>query len=455
MVNSPMDIDMETSRKSFVPSGRKSRGRSRQVSYAPGSVAPKTPKTQLKEEIGTQTRRIVKVRRNFAEVDLPHKSSSPPVPATKRKLFGSPSDEPLSPGYDGARNKIRRIAESPLLPRKSSIAPAGRKSKSKRISGRQSGRPSAAPVTRRSTISTASSGVNGTLETMTVRQLKNLLTSAGVDTTDCIEKQELVEKASRLGLSSTVGRASVSAKSTPSIEAAPIPAPTLGNGGRSSKRHSRKQSNGKVSTAAMTEIVRIEEVVTKHNATPFDILGMSRMGATDSSIKSRSKQLFRHVHPDKIHDDAIKQRAHNVFQLINQAVDDALKLISTTVAKDPPKPAMGIKYTIERAGTVVLLRWKPDKSAEGFRVLAQLPGGYRSSVDQGTVTNMTGDNGELEYAISAQSRAGNDEMFSRGKFEVSITAFNSAGDSPCMTINIDLNRPGSTGGGLKRHHTIC
>ena len=449
-----MDIDMEPARKSFAPSGRKSRARSRGTSLGAASEAPKTPKPALKEEIGTQTRRILKVRRVLGEIDLDDKSSSTSMRGTKRKLFGSPVLSPQSPGYDSNRRKLRRVADSPIHSRKSSVPPSGRKSRS-RVSNRRSNRPSVPNLGRKSTVSTASSS----LDSMTVRQLKGMLTAAGVDTTDCIEKQELVDKAASLGLSNPIGRPSVSAKSTPTIEPAPIPAPTIGNGGaRNSKRHSRKQSHGKVGATALMEIARIEEVSGKHAASALDILGMSKMGATEASVKSRSKQLFRHVHPDKIHDDEVKKRAHNVFQLINKAVEEALKLLASTspsTAKEPPKPPIGIKYTIERAGTVILLRWKPDRSAESFRVSAQLPGGFRASIDQGTVANMPGDNGDLEYAISTQSRAGNDELFGRGRFEVSVTALNSAGESPSMTIIVDMNRPSSMGGGLKRHHTIC
>jgi hypothetical protein len=105
---------------------------------------------------------------------------------------------------------------------------------------------------------------------------------------------------------------------------------------------------------------------------------------------------------------------------------------------------------------VVLLRWKPDKTAEGFRVTASLPNGFRTAIDQGVVANLSGDNGELEYAISTQSRAGNDELFRKGRFEVSVNSFNAAGESAPMTISVDvLSRPSSVGGGLKRHHTIC
>ena len=452
MVNSPMDIDMEAPQKSFARSARQSKGKSRQPSIAPASAAPKTPRTVLLEDANTQTRRILKVRRRIGDVDVDYKPTSPTAIGMKRKLFGSPTDSPLSPGLGGARAKQRRLAHTPPVASRKSSAPAtGRKSRGKRSMNR----PSAPGVPRRSTISTASSGFHPSLETMTVRQLKNLLTSAGVDTADCIEKQELVDKANRLGLTVPVnGRPSVSAKSTPVMEPVTIPAPTLGNAG---KRHSRKQSGGKVSATALMEIARIEEVVSKSSATSFDILGIAKLGASEASIKSRSKQLFRHVHPDKVHDESIKQRAQNVFQLITQAVDEALKIAaasSTSGPKEVPKPPVGIKYTVERAGTVVLLRWKPDKSAESFRVFALIPGQFRSSIDQGTVANMTGDNGELEYAISAQSRAGNDELFRRGKFEVAVTALNAAGESPSMTIGIDLNRPSSLGG-LKRHHTIC
>ena len=441
MVNSPMDIDMEDQRKSMGPVGRKSKGRSRQPSVGAVSAAAHTPATVLREDAQTQTRRILKVRRRIDEVSLDYKPTSPSATGMKRKLFGSPDDPPVSPGLGDDRAKLRRIMESPLRSRKSSVPGTGRKSRGARVSGRQSG---AAPG-RRSTMVTQPPG----LEALTVRQLKNLLTSAGVDTSDCVEKQDMVDKATKLGLTNTTaGRPSVSAKSTPVMEAVHIPAPAI------AKRHSRKHSGGKVSATALMEIARIEDVSGKHGVSCFDLLGVSRLGATEASIRSRSKQLFRHVHPDKIHEEAIKRRAHNVFQLINEAVEDALKLLATSAAKYPPKPPVGIKYTVERAGTVVLLRWKPDVSAESFRVFACLPGLHRSAIDQGTVANMPGDNGELEYAMSAQSRAGNDELFHRGKFEVSIAALNAAGESPSMTVSVDISRSSSLGG-LKRHHTIC
>lgn len=466
----PMDIDTEIPRKSLGPPDRRSRGRPRQSSIGPASAAARTPKTVVREDVGTQTRRFVRVRRKEGDGEPRTAARHPDTPASpktlKRKLFGSPGAEPVSPGLGGNRSKVRRIMESPpraSVPpraRKSSMAPPGRKSRSALDSPARARKSSIAPPGRKSrsarnsTRASAAPPARQTLEGMTVRQLKNLLAASGIDTSDCLEKQELVQKAQKHGLSNPVsGRPSVSAKSTPVIEPVPIPAPSLANG-TAPKRHSRKHSGCKVNQTALMEIARIEEVSSKSTATSFDILGVSRMGASEASVRSRAKQLFRYVHPDKIQDEEIKRRAHNVFQLINQAVDESLKQISVSGIRDPPKPVLGIKYTVERAGTVVLLRWKPDKSAESFRVFASIPTLHRSGIDQGTVANLTGDNGELEYAISAQSRAGNDELFRRGKFEVSIVAINSAGESTPISISIDLSRPNSVGG-LKRHHTIC
>jgi len=445
----PMDIDTEVPRKSMGPPDRRSRGRPRKSSVGAVSVAARTPKTVLREDVGTQTRRFVRVRRKEGDGEPRTAARHPDTPQSpktlKRKLFGSPGGDPVSPGLGGDRSKIRRIMENSPRLRKSSVAPIGRKSRSARNSTRQS----AAPPPRKS-VQPQGPGLEG----MTVRQLKNLLAAAGVDSSDCLEKQELVDRAQKHGLSNPIsGRPSVSAKSTPVIEPAPIPGPSLSNGAVP-KRHSRKHSGGKVNQTAMMEIARIEEVSGKSGATSFDILGISKMGASEPSVRSRAKQLFRYVHPDKIQDGELKRRAHNVFQLINQAVEEAIKNIQVSGVKEPPKPVLGIKYSVERAGTVVLLRWKPDKSAESFRVFASIPSLHRSGIDQGTVANLTGDNGELEYAISAQSRAGNDELFRRGKFEVSVAAVNSAGESQPMSISIDLSRPNSLGG-LKRHHTIC
>jgi hypothetical protein len=204
------------------------------------------------------------------------------------------------------------------------------------------------------------------------------------------------------------------------------------------------------------EIVRIEEVSKHSSSTCFDVLGISKLGATEQSIKTRSKALFRHVHPDKIHDDDLKRRAHNVFQLINQSVEEAVKLVNTTSRMDLPKPVVGIKYTVERSGTVVVLRWRPDGSAQFFRVFAApIQQSYSRNIDQGTVANLTTDSGELEYAISAQSRAGNDQLFQKGRFEVKIVAGNNAGESSPMTITVDLTAASVHVPGLKRHHTIC
>ena len=439
----PMDIDTELPRKSMGARDRRSKGRPRMSSVGGVSAAPKTPPTALKQDCGTQTRRFLRVRRDGGgQVDLDYKPTSPSAVGMKRKLFGSPSDSPLSPGLGGNKTKLRRVAVSPIRLRNSSLVGNRRRS-------RKSTRRSVAPAPRKSAGEPAVPGAG--LESMTVRQLKNLLMSGGIDTSDCLEKQELVDRAKQHGLSNpTVSRPSVSAKSTPVIEAAPISAPSVAV----TKRQSRKHSGGKVPQTALMEIGRIEEITCKPSCTCFDILGISRLGSSEASIKSRSKQLFRYVHPDKIHDDEVKRRAHNVFQLINEAVEEALKLVNSSTAKEPPKPPLGVKYTVERAGTVVLLHWKPDKSAESFRVFASLAGLHKSSIDQGTVANMTGDNGELEYAISAQSRAGNDELFQRGRFEVSISAVNSAGESAAMTINVDISRANSLGG-LKRHHTYC
>ena len=449
MVNSPMDIDMETRRESIGPPTLQSRRRSRTSSLGTHRRVSRTPRAAEKDEVETQTRRILKVRRRINEGDQEYRPTSPSAIGMKRKLFGTPLEAVRSPSLGGNRSKQRRVVESPIPARKSSAPGTGRKSRSKR----RSVRPSVTGGGRPSTFASASSGG---LEAMTVRQLKTLLTGAGVDTADCLEKQELVAKASRLGLTNPMGRPSVTSRSTPVVEPAAIAVPVL-------KRRSRNQSGGKVGPTALMEIGRIEEVSLRSNATSFDILGMSRMGASEASVKSRAKQLFRHVHPDKIHDNngEIKRRAHHVFQQINQAVDEALKSVSSTQVRAPPKPPLGIKYSIERAGTVVLLRWKsppPEESvADGFRVFASLHSN-RTPIDQGVVANMVSDNGELEYAISTQSRAGNDELFRKGRFEVSVCAFNAAGESPSMTISVDVSRPsslGGGGGGLKRHHTIC
>lgn len=449
----PMDIDTEVPRKSEGQPNRRSRGKSRNISVSGHSEIPKTPATAHKLEMGTQTRRILKVRRDgdFSRTNIGRHITPAQQTGVKRKLGSSPYDNPVSPGLGGNRTKLRRIVESPIRLRESSLSGHPRKSKTRRSSSR----PSAAPVPRKSAVRASVAPSLG-LESMTVRQLKNLLMTAGVDTSDCLEKSELIERATRHGLSnSVISRQSVSSKSTPVMEPAPISAPSVAiSTGAVQKRQSRKHSGVKVSQTALMEIARIEEVSVKASATCFDILGISRLGATETSIKSRSKQLFRYVHPDKIHDEEVKRRAHNVFQLINEAVDEALRAVSCAAQKEPPKPPLGIKYTVERAGTVVLLHWRPDKSAESFRVFASLPGLNRTAIDQGTVANITADNGELEYAISAQSRAGNDELFRKGRFEVSISAVNAAGESACMTISVDVTRPSSLGG-LKRHHTIC
>ena len=170
--------------------------------------------------------------------------------------------------------------------------------------------------------------------------------------------------------------------------------------------------------------------------------------------------------------------------MINQSVEEAVKYCTTSntgggtsSGRDQvvPKPPMNIKYSIERGGQVVLLKWRPPSSisnnvsVDSFRVVACVCGGqYRTGIDQGTVTNLTTDSGELEYAISAQSRAGNDDLFRRGRFDVAITCINSFGESAPMTITIDFSRktspeifaPSSTSSNgpppsLKRHHTIC
>lgn len=452
MVNSPMDIDMETQRKSMGPQTRKSRGASRPPSMGQPSELVRTPKAVEKEEAGTQTRRILKVKRRIAEDEHEYKPTSPSAFGMKRKLFGTPAVSPRSPIVGGNRSKQRRLAMSPIPRRKSSAPGTGRKSRSKRQSTRP---PSASGPGRRSELTSAASGVGSGLDSMTVRQLKTLLTGAGVDTADCLEKQELIEKATRLGLTNPIGRPSVSSRSTPVVEPAVIPpVPTVAS---QAKRRSRNQSAGKVGPTALMEIARIEQVSSGGSkATCFDILGMSRLGACEASVKSRAKQLFRHVHPDKIHDNSgdLKQRAHNVFQLINQAVEEAMKSLPSNHVREPPKPPVGIKYSIERAGTVVLLRWRPDKSADAFRVSACLQSGFRLAIDQGVVANLPGDNGELEYALSTQSRAGNDELFRKAKFDVSVSAINAAGESSPMTISVDVTRPSSVGG-LKRHHTIC
>jgi hypothetical protein len=476
MVNSPMDIDMEPVRKSFGPSARHTEVKPSAVASAVQSPVPRTPGTVLTDDAQTQTRRILRVRRKDGE-EVDYKPTTDSAVNLKRKLFGGSPGSPPSPGLDAYRSKIPRIAESPLIPRQ--VTGTGRKSRARKSSSRPSMNPGLRKSTAREQVR-----FENTLDTMTVRQLKALLTESGFDTADCIEKSELIEKANKVGLKNP--RQSVSTKSTPVMEpynptSEPVARKSRGvSSGGIPKRTSRKHSGGKVSQQAFGEIVRIEGIMetSRRSMTCFDILGISRAGATEAIIKSRAKQLFRFVHPDKIHDESVKRRAHNVFQAINQAVEEAVKFcqssmtpsdVSTSASRDPPKPPIGIKYSIERGGQVVLLRWKPQSDdkranhADSFRVFASVCGHtYRTGIDQGTVTNLTTDSGDLEYAISAQSRAGNDDLFRRGRFDVSIISVNSAGESHPMTTTIDFSRKtfsdlSITSGGpsLKRHHTIC
>ena len=277
-----------------------------------------------------------------------------------------------------------------------------------------------------------------------MRQLKNLLTSAGSDPSDCIEKRELIAKAAGLGLSNP-GRQSVSAKTTPVFE--PVMPSLLPNGRLS------KKSGGKVGVAVLAELSRIEEVVGRKNFSPFDVLGVAESDGL-GTVRSRAKQLFRQVHPDKVHSDdpAVKRRAQNVFQAITAAVDQAVELLGKKNFPSPSQPA-GLQYSVERAGTVILLRWKSGggQSTGQFRVWARL--GHSPPIDQGVIANLPNDHGELEYAISAQSRAGNDELFRRARFEVGVMAVCGSVEGPPATIPVDLTRV--SGSGLKRHHTIC
>lgn len=474
MVNSPMDIDMEPVRKSFGPSARHTEVKPSAAASAVQSPVPRTPGTVLTDDAQTQTRRIVRVKRKDGQ-EVDYKPTTDSAVSLKRKLFGGTPVSPPSPGLETYRSKIPRIAESPLIPKP--VTGTGRKSRARKSSSRPSMNPGLRKSTTREQIR-----FENTLETMTVRQLKALLTESGFDTADCIEKSELIEKANKVGLKNP--RQSVSTKSTPVMEpynptSEPVARKSRGvsTGGGVPKRTSRKHSGGKVNQQALAEIVRIEGIIEtsrRTNTTCFDILGISKAGATEAIIKSRAKQLFRFVHPDKIHDETVKRRAHNVFQMINQAVEEGVKFcLSTTTTSDvsisdPPKPPIGIKYSIERGGQVVLLRWKPpsdDKKsnkADSFRVIASVCGHtYRTGIDQGTVTNLTTDSGDLEYAISAQSRAGNDDLFRRGRFDVSIISVNSAGESHPMTTTIDFSRKTfselsiTSGPSLKRHHTIC
>lgn len=419
MVNSPMDIDMEAPRKSGAASKRQSKRQSRQQSVAGASPPKKTPRTVAVENVGTQTRRILKIRRR-GEFGTGCKATSPSATGMKRKLFSSPTASPPSPGLEHGRAKLRRIAEmSP--PRKSSVPTPARKSRARR---------SAAPSAR---VSTA---VPLTLDSMTTRQLKNLLLHAGCDASDCIEKSDLVDKATRLGLS----RPSLSAPSSSHVT--PVFQPVA------PKRQSRKHSGVSKHTATLNEIVRIEK---SESLTCWDILDIPRF-STESVIRSKSKLLFRQVHPDKIQDSDLTKRAQHVFHVINKAVDEAVSLVGTTASIPPPESPGNIHYTVERGGTVVVLKWSSVLRATCFKVVAQSLGGH--SIEQGSVANLTSHSDELEYAISTQSRAGNDELFRKGRLDVLITSVGNGGESRPSKVSIALSAS-SGGGGLKRHHTIC
>ena len=303
-------------------------------------------------------------------------------------------------------------------------------------SASQTPRPAPTPVLQPNSKPT-SSPASPKLETMSVRQLRLLLVHMQLSEDGCIEKKDLIDKIGKKMSNGPVNTVKEEKKTNPKTPA--------------------------VDGILIAELERIERYIGIDNC-HYQVLGLKASEATSDSIKIASRKLFRLVHPDKVSLD-LKTRAEKVFHCLNESVVKALSDLTKSKAKLPPRVAE-MRSNQEPGGNAVVLRWRMpnhltvDSRPEKFLVLAS---GGGLTVDQGFVANQTSsDDGQwIEFAISTVSRKGNDELFKRRIFNLSVIPVNQAGNGPQADCRIVIDSGkvlGSLSGplpGLRRHNTFA
>lgn len=419
--------------------------RSRRGSLAPQPTPDPSPKARRRIPPTSSGR-----KRSVKESELPKPSpcSSPP---TRRRVI------PRSAGKRSLKGSQQRMS-SPRKRRKSGHGPERRPS------------PSPGPP-RGST--------GGSIARMTIKMLKEELTREGIDFSKCVEKSELVDKLRR----ARQGRTHPSARGS----AAPAGSQELRPPRRSLRlsQAAALQPKAVLKSPLMVELERIEGLPSSAKA--MQVLGLTKQPCTVGEVKKKLRALSKVLHPDKTANEPhLRGRASAAFQRINSAAQEAIKLLEEATTA-PPGRVQQLTYHME--GEVLIVQWRPPTDVSkrtlvgSYRVVASASG--TTPIEQGVVNaqGSTTDEGWVECAISSQGRKGNDILFRRQQFHVSVSASNSSGSGPSASLHVCTNsrrapsriplppptldgpRGANTGsytaaarshglGGLRRHNTV-
>ena len=287
------------------------------------------------------------------------------------------------------------------------------------------------------------------LEQLGIRQLRQLLSDLQISPDGCLEKVDLIDKIKKH-------------------------APTVARDKEIRKKSGRHQTHE--STAIDRSTTLTEQAAPTHQlvtaeisrilscSTPLAILGITARDSLDVA-KVRAKKIFKLIHPDKVPADQ-KARAESAFHAVQAAL--ALVPRKNSTCSKPPKPA-DLQF-IQPSPSTLIVRWKmpgmdSSNRATSFRIHAGAIACYGSCchslcVPQGEVgAAASSEDGQLwEAALSSDSRVGNDELFRRRDFHVSITPINSAGEGNAGQLRVTIKAQpinGAIGVGLKRHNTFA
>ncbi|EEQ97434.1 hypothetical protein Pmar_PMAR029157 [Perkinsus marinus ATCC 50983] len=323
---------------------------------------------------------------------------------------------------------------------------------------------------------------------MSIKMLKEELAREGIDFSRCVEKSELVEMVREARQAATSRRKqSTSAKGSPaaSSQRQEVRPP------RRSLRLSQaaavlsQQPKAVLKSQLMVELERIERL--PQSAGPMQILGLTRPPSSVGEVKKKLRALSKVVHPDKTANEPhLRGRAGEAFQRMNSAAQEVIKLLEKGAATAaPPGRVQQLTYRME--GEVLIVQWRPPadvnrRAVSSYRVVASAPG--TTPIEQGLVSaqGSTTDDGWVECAVSSQGRRGNDILFHKQHFQVSVNASNPSGPGPTAQLHVYTNnskrppsrippppplegsRRGNTShtaaarshglGGLRRHNTV-
>ena len=356
-----------------------------------------------------------------------------PPPAKRQRKVSKPEDPPkrLQPHVeaDGFVPKRRKVARENSVPRRNPKAFTPSRKEFTPIADQI---PSTVKARRSGSGASAHPPEDPPLQSMSVRQLRTLMAQLNISSTGCIEKSELIDKITRAS------------------QPAPLPPPPP---------QRRSSARPVIDPAVLEELNRIESLT---NASPLKLLGLPR-GSDVESVKVKSRKLFRLVHPDKV-PAVLHTRAQAAFHSLQKAVEEITRADERVKALVPGRIAE-IRFSVESGDNLVILRWKQPPNQpraarpEKFAVVAY---GGGLQVDQGFVLNQasSADGEWIEVAISALSRKGNDQLFKRRQFTVSIAGVNEAGEGPQTTTAVNIGTTAQSIGtllcpGLRRHNTFA